>query len=385
MSQLLLPYYPGQAILVFVILCAVSPVQGCTLIYTASLEKKMQFKKTALAGSIASNISAVGAVIMAYAGFGLWSLVGKELIKVALLFFSARGMSTYRFKRNFNRDTAKKLVSFGMKMLYSKGLEVVCYRAPQFFIGTVAGTTMLGLFSQTYYIASIPNVVLQPATSNVAFSTYSKLQKNKDKMSEAFYITNYFLVRLLLPVMLVFFLYPKDVIGILYGDKWIEASSMLGYFAIYAAFRPIFFNAKAFAYGLGRLMEVGIAYLLKLALLAIGLVIALSVQKVDLGAMFYSISLIIGLLTMFHFLKKDVLNLHLRHLFLGPVTISIAIALIWPLVTNITNMHFPEDNMIRFAYLVILYILFAAVLLLSEPKRALANFGYVRRKVSQEI
>ena len=381
LSQLLSSYYPGHALLVLVILCALSPVQGCTLIYTASLEKEMQFKKTALAGSIASNISAVGAVILAYAGFGLWSLVGKELMKVALLFFSTRRMATYRFQRRFNSDTAKKLVSFGMKMLFSKGLEVLYYRVPQFVIGTVSGTKMLGLFSQTYYIASIPNVVLQPATSNIAFSTYSKLQHEKDKMSEAFYITNYFFIRMLLPLMLIFYLYPKEVIGILYGDQWIEASPMLSYFAIYAAFLPLFLNAKTFAYALGRLIEVGIAYVLKLALLAVGLAIALSVQKVDLGAMSYSISLIIGLFTIFHFLKKDALVLHLRQLFLVPVTISALIVTTWPFFRNVINIYIPEDTITGSVYLLMLYIFFAAVMLICEPKIVMNNVRYLQNKI----
>ncbi len=335
-------YYPERAIIILAILCAISPIQGCALIYAASMEKEMQFKKTALAGSIASNVSAVGTVILAYAGFGVWSLAGKEIIKVVLLFLSTRLMSRYRFKRKFNRDTAKKLMSFGFKMFFSRGLEVLYYRAPQFFIGTFAGTSMLGLFSQTYYIASVPNVVLQPATSNVAFSTYSKLQNDKDKMSEAFYITNYFFIRLLLPLMLIFFLYPKDVIAVLYGDKWIDASPMLGYLAVYAAFVPLFFNAKTFAYGLGRLIEVSKAYLLKIILLAIGMTIALSVNKVYLGALSYSVSIIIGLFAVFYFLKKDNMDLYVKKLFLVPVTFSAAIAFIWPLVLNIIHMPFPE-------------------------------------------
>ena len=381
MSLLLSSYYPERAIMILAILCAISPIQGCALIYAASMEKEMQFKKTAIAGSIASNISAVGTVILAYAGFGVWSLAGKEIMKVVLMFFSTRLMSSYRFKRKFNRDTAKKLMSFGLKMFFSRGLEVLYYRVPQFFIGTFAGTSMLGLFSQTYYLASIPNLVLQPATSNVAFSTYARLQNDKARMSEAFYITNYFFIRLLLPLMVILFLYPRDVIAILYGDKWLDAAPMLGYFAIYAAFVPLFFNAKTFAYGLGRLIEVSKAYVLKIILLAIGITIALSLNKIDLGALSYSVSIIIGLCAVFYFLKKDNLTLQLKKLFLVPITFSIAIVCIWQVLPNSIHMFFPEDNLMQIIYLLILYMVFVTLILLCEPKMVINNFRYLQKKL----
>ncbi len=382
MSLLLSSYYPERVIMIFAILCAISPIQGCALMYAASMEKEMQFKKTAIAGCIATNVSAVGTVLLAYAGFGVWSLVGKETMKVGLMFFSTRLMSGYRFKRKFNRDTAKKLISFGFRMFFSRGLDVLYCRVPQFFIGTFAGTSMLGLFSQTYYIANVPHVVLFPATSQVAFPTYSKLQNDKDKISEAFHITNYFFIRLLLPLMLILFLYPKAVITILYGDKWIDASPMLRYIAVYAAFVPLFFNAKTFAYGLGRLIEVSKAYLLKIIFLAIGMTIALSVNKVYLVALSYSASIIVGLFAVFYFLRKDNMDLYLEKLFLVPVIFSAVIAFVWPLVPNIINMPFPEGNVMRFVYLLTLYMVFVTALLLCEPKMVMNYFRYLQKKLA---
>jgi len=381
MSLVLSSYYPERVIMIFAILCALSPIQGCALLYGAAMEKELQFKKVAFAGSIASNVSAVGTVVLAYAGFGVWSLVGKEIMKVVLLFFSGRWMSSYRFTGKFNRDTAKKLLSFGFKMVFSRGLDVLYFRAPQFFIGTFAGTSMLGFFSQTYYIACVPHVVLLPATYKVAYPIYSKLQQNKDKMSEAFYITNYFIIRLVMPLMLILFLYPKDVLGVLYGDQWIEASPMLRYFAVYAAFLPLFWNAKTFAYGLGKLIEVSKAYIVKIVLIAIGLLIALSFNEVSIGASSYSVSLIFGLLVLFYFLKKEDMNIHLRQLFLVPIAVSAIIAAIWPFVPNVINISFPEDTVLGSLYLLMLYILFAALTLIFEPRVVMNNFRYLQMKL----
>ena len=226
------PHYPFPSVLAFFILCALQPLQGCSSIYSASMEKELQFKKNAFVRGIATNFSGFGAIFLAYLGVGVWSLVGREMITALLMLMGMRWFSHDRFHQRFNRETAKKLLSFGYKMLFSRGLEIIYNRVPNFFIGTFAGTRALGLFSQTYYLATLPNTILSPAHQNVAFATYSKVQDDHEKMSKAFYITNYFFIRLLLPFMLVLLFYPSEILGILYGDKWIEASPMLGYLQI---------------------------------------------------------------------------------------------------------------------------------------------------------
>jgi len=89
-----------------------------------------------------------------------------------------------------------------------------------------------------------------------AFAMYAKIQADKDKMTNAFYIINYFFVRILSPLILILIFYPVEVLRSLYGVKWVEGSSILGYFAIYAAFLPLFSNAKTLAYSLGKLLDV---------------------------------------------------------------------------------------------------------------------------------
>jgi PST family polysaccharide transporter len=381
LSLLLSSYNPLPSILVFFTLCALQPLQGCISIYSASMEKELQFKKNAVVRGVATNFSGFGAIFLAYMGFGVWSLVGREIISAILMLLGMTMVSSYRFHRKFNRETAKKLLDFGCKMLFSRGLEIVYHRIPNFFIGTFVGTRALGLFSQTYYLANLPNTILGSGSQNVAYATYSKVQNDKEKMSKAFYITNYFFIRLLIPFMLVLFLYPTEVLRILYGDKWLEASSMLGYFAIYAAFLPLFSIAKTFAYGLGRLLDVSKAYLVEIIFLSIGMFIALYAGKIYLGALAYSVSLFFGLFTALYFLKKDGIKLYLRKLFLTPIVVSLSIIILWSLLLKSYTIPFLPDKISNVVFLLIISIVFPIVILLCEPKRTVDNIRYVRSKL----
>jgi O-antigen/teichoic acid export membrane protein len=369
-------FYPTSSVIAFFILCALQPLQGCSSIYSASMEKELQFKKNAIARGLATNISGFGAIFFAYQGYGVWSLVGREVISALLMLVGMRLFADYRFKGRFNKNTAKKLINFGYKMPFSRGSEIIYHRIPNFFIGTFAGTRALGLFSQTYYLANLPNTVLSPFSQNVAFATYSKIQGEKDKLNKAFYITNYFFIRLLIPLMLILFLYSKETLRILYGEKWLEGSSMLKYFAIYAVFLPLFSNIKILTYSLGRLSDVILAHLSEILLLSICIFIALCSGIIYLVAFGYSVSLLFGLFVLFYFLKKAKVKLYLKELFIPPAFISTIILFLGTLTAHYVS--FLSNGILNLIFLIVILVI---LFLLFERKSIINNFRYVRGKM----
>ncbi len=375
------PHYPFPSVLAFFILCALQPLQGCSSIYSASMEKELQFKKNAFVRGIATNFSGFGAILLAYLGFGVLSLVGREIITALLMLLGMRWFSDYRFHQKFNRETARKLLSFGYKMLFSRGLEIIYHRVPNFFIGTFAGTRALGLFSQTYYLANLPNTILGPAHQNVAFATYSKVQDDPEKMSKAFYITNYFFIRLLLPFMLILLFYSKEILGILYGNKWLEAAPMLSCFAVYAAFLPLFSNLKIFIYSLGKLLDVTKVYLTEIIFLSTVMFIALYTGRIFLAPLAFSISLAFGLSTILYFANRHGITLCLRELFLIPIIASLGIAILWSFFLKSYGFPFLVNKIYSIGFLVIIFVVFIIIFLFFEPKKTLKNFSYITKRL----
>ena len=382
-SLILSRFYPLPSIVAFFILCILQLFQGCSSIYSASMEKELQFKKNALVRGLATNFSGFGAVLLAYLGYGVWSLIGREVISALLMLFGMRFFADYRFKGRFNKNTAKKLIDFGYKMLLSRGLEIVYHRVPNFFIGVFAGTKALGLFSQTYYLASLPNALLTPATTYVAFPTYSKIASDKKKIGKAFFLTNYFFIRLLVPLMLILFLFPTEVLSILYGEKWIEASSILRFFSVYAMFLPLFSNAKTFLYSIGEILEVTKSYFCQIAVISIGILLVLITKLASLAALTYSFSIILGLLMVYYFLKKKISNfeLNFRKLFVLPLLLILCIVLFWRLFFFNFEFQFWKSNILSILFFMILYVVFTLILLLFEFKAFINNLLFLKKNI----
>ncbi len=380
-SLLVLLYYPFPSVLAFFILCVLQIPQGCSSIYSASMEKELQFKKNAIIRGVATNLSGFGAIILAYFSFGVWSLIGRECISAFLMLFGMRLVSRYRFQKRFNRETAKRLLNFSYKMLFSRGLEIVYHRIPNFFIGTFAGAKALGLFTQSYYLANLPNTVLGPAHQNVAFAVYSKIQNEREKMSRAFYITNFFFVRLMFPYMLIMFFYPTEMLKILYGHKWLEATSIFRFFGIYAALLPIFSNSKTIAYCLGKLTYVSKVYLIETLFFSIGLFVALYTGRIYLIALAYSVSLFLGLLIILYALKKEKINLFSKELFSIPIFTALTIILLWSLISKVPVMSFVYGDKVSLVIIPLFALIFMILPLFFEIRVVLENIRYIIKRL----
>lgn len=379
-SLFISPYYPITSIIAFIILCALQSINGCAYIYSASMEKELQFKKNALVRGVSSNFSGAVAIYLAYLGYGVWSLIGREIITSILFLFGMRMLSSYRFERKFSKDSAIKLIVFGYKRLFLRGLEIVYHRVPLFFIGTFLGTRSLGLFSQSYYLVSLPNTILGPVHQNVGFATYSKIQTDKEKLSDALYITNYFFIRLLMPIMLILFIFPKEVLSILYGNKWIDASPIIRYFSVYAAFLTLLSNGNIFACSLGKLLEAGKSYIPGIMFIFVGIIIAIYYNEVNLIALAYSVSVIINLGIIMFFLKREGLRLNFKKLFITPAIGCFLIIISYLFVINSFINISGENKLFIAVYIMTIYLFFTITLFLLEPLVTIRNLKYIQEK-----
>jgi PST family polysaccharide transporter len=81
--------------------------------------------------------------------------------------------------------------------------------------------------------------------------TYSRLQDNTEKLTKAFSMVIFFLVRVLMPFVLVFAVLPLEFIRVI-GDQWLTAVPVLRILAVGALLSPLFENMKQLLLAKGR-------------------------------------------------------------------------------------------------------------------------------------
>lgn len=192
------------------------------LVQSTILRKKMDFKRLAIANLIGNTLGSIIAIIGAYMGLGVWSLIMRVLCVSYLtsLFLWKVGEWVPSFRFDFK--VVKELFSFGGFMLLSSGLNTIASNLQTLIIGKLFHQKTLGLYTQAMTLRNVAADSLQNVIGQVLFPDYASLSSDSEianKLNKGFYIISYFTTALLVLLLII----GKPLITALYSIKWIDA------------------------------------------------------------------------------------------------------------------------------------------------------------------
>lgn len=220
------------------ILCPILRVQAVTLIINAimavqvsMLNIKLDFKTLAKRRIVATLIGGICGVSLAYANFGVWSLVCQQIISaiVNLIFicYACRWFPKFGFsKESFNR-----LGAFGSKLLIAGLLHTLYRNLTTFAIGKFYSAKDLGFYSRGASIADLPGSTINGVLQTVTYPILAKIQDDESQLIHIYRkyirITSLciFIVSGILCAM------AKPFILLILTDKWAESIIYLQIFA----------------------------------------------------------------------------------------------------------------------------------------------------------
>lgn len=226
-------YFSAPAIAAFYnmpLLNTVLRVQGLVLLFNAfniiqnnQLIKQLNFKRLAKVNIIATSVGAVVGIVMAFAGFGVWSLVAKMLIKSIATSIILWYGSTWRLYNQFSLYSFKSLFRFGSLMLLSSFTDTLVRQLQSLLIGRVFSAQDLGFYTQARSLHSIPEQAIPQVVDQVMFPVYSSIQDDKEKVVGAIKKSLKVLVFINFPLMLLLLVIAEPLVLLLLSDKWIDS------------------------------------------------------------------------------------------------------------------------------------------------------------------
>ena len=148
---------------------------------TRDLNFKLQTKITLVATIVSGGIG----VFMAYQGFGVWSLVARILVEIALisllLIFFNRWVPSVKFSYSIFKD----LFSYSSKLLLSSLLDTVYKNIYFMVIGKNFSTTTLGFYTRAQQFQKLPTENLTAIIQRVSYPLLSKMQGDPIKLKQA--------------------------------------------------------------------------------------------------------------------------------------------------------------------------------------------------------
>ena len=204
---------------------------------TAILTRELDFRALAIRSLLANAAGGLIGLAMALVGFGVWSLVGQQLVNGILgwvcLWWSVSWRPGFRISRKHLGD----LYGFSLSVTGNDVLWFFSQKSDQTFVGYGFGSLGLGPYSlASRLITFLHDGIIGPLQS-VAFPALSKLQLNPLKFEAAlcrFCAMSSFVS---FPVFAGIGMVAPDLVSWLFGAKWAAAVPILRVLAAYGALR----------------------------------------------------------------------------------------------------------------------------------------------------
>lgn len=205
------------------------------------LRRKMNFKIISITNIIAAIISGIIALFMAYNGYGVWSLIWQLLINELLSNILIFILSKFKFSLYFDFLKIKELWNFSSKIFLSGFIDTVFNTIDSLLIGKVLNTATLGYYSRAQSLERFSTRYTSGSLSSVLLPSLSSIQNNESKFNHAIInVSQLFLFTSLLLCGIIF-VSSKEIVLLLFGNKWSEAIPYLK-IIIVAAFAEQFFQ-----------------------------------------------------------------------------------------------------------------------------------------------
>ncbi|MCD9542971.1 oligosaccharide flippase family protein [Photobacterium carnosum] len=211
-----------------------------SLVQRSLLTREMAFKKQAKASIISSIISGTITLFLAFQGYGVWVLVIQNILMSFLNALILNMISTWKIKVGFSLESFNELFSFGSKLLLSSLIDTIYNNMFQVIIGKIYSVEQLGFYTQAKLLSNVPIISMTTIIQRVSYPILSKI--NIESTTELESVHSKFIKStslIIFPLYITLSFNSDNIINILLGSGWGNASILLSILALGYMMYPI--------------------------------------------------------------------------------------------------------------------------------------------------
>ena len=211
--------------------------------HDALLQKDLRFRARMVPDLALAIVKAVLALILAWMGFGAWSLVWAHLAGLAARTILVWVAAPWRPTLTIPRDLFKPMLAYGRGIIIVNVLAAIGHHADMAIVGHYLGTVQLGLYQIASKIPETTTVVLLWVLSRVLFPAFAKLHGEGVSMRRPYLLSSRYITAITMPTAIGTMMLASPIIMVFFGPAWKTAAPVLAALAAYAGLRCLSTNA----------------------------------------------------------------------------------------------------------------------------------------------
>lgn len=275
------------------LLCDVLRVEGISLIISSTyivqanrLIKQLKFKLYSLVTFLAVVIGTLVAVILAYCGWGVWSLVVKEILTATVTGVLLWIFCKWRPVAQFSYTSFKSLFNYGFMILLASFVNRLYENIQGLIIGRAFSAKDLGFYTQAKKLEEMPVTAFSDMITQVTFPVYASIADQKDYLKQIVQKNIKAVNFISFGVMALLIVIAKPIFILLFTERWLESVTLFQILCLAGMTIPLNnVNTQLFK-GIGR---SDIFFILQFIKRLLGLIVILFSIRWGLMAMMWAI------------------------------------------------------------------------------------------------
>lgn len=214
-------------------------IQALSIVQNTILTKRIDFKTKTKASVISAVISGVVGITMAFAGFGVWSLVGQQLSRQAVYSICLWMFNRWWPKLKFSFDSLHYMWGFGWKLLVSGLIDKIWAELKKVVVSKYYSPATLGQYTKGQEFSGLFSSNLTSIIQRVTYPVLAEVQNDKMRMANAY--RRIIKTSMFISVVFMFSLgaISEPLIYCLIGPQWHMAATFLPLICIYRSMYPL--------------------------------------------------------------------------------------------------------------------------------------------------
>ncbi len=241
-------------------------VMGVTLflfafnsIQTGLLQRKMQFRTIFFRSMLATPLSGIIGVTMAYLGYGIWALIAFNISNTLIIVLFMNMIPELRLKLGFSLQSAKELYSFSIKILGTSLVSAGGDTVRTLTIGRYFNANQLAYFDRGLSYSGLVTQVVNTSLSSVMLSVLSRQQDDESNLRQMVRKSIGMSSFLMIPILVMVAVVSEPLVRIILSEKWVPCAIYLSIFCFLRIPGIITSIDKQAYYALGK-SQIGLYY-----------------------------------------------------------------------------------------------------------------------------
>jgi PST family polysaccharide transporter len=191
------------------------------------LRRDLHLRDYVLSSTLGGAVSGIVGITMAFAGFGIWALVGWALsdafVSTSFAWLFAIRARVWRPRFALHMKSIRELLGFSSYLVGGRSLAYIQLNGDNFAVGRALGPGPLAYYGLAFRVMVMPVQKVSEVLGDVAFPAFAKVQNDIRRLRSGFLRGVRTTAVVCFPVTIGIVVTAPVLVPVLFGEKWMPA------------------------------------------------------------------------------------------------------------------------------------------------------------------